>query len=423
MMHDVLAAARREDLDEVGQLVVSELVTNALLHAGTAIMLSIEVLADGVLIEVADGSTHLPAERDYAALAGTGRGLALVHQLCQSWGARATSTGKTVWARVADAEGPSGSAGTTDGGPVPAQESTDRPEDVRSGAQARTVRVQLLNVPLLMHQAWHQHAEALMREYLLTRLTTDESRALREHAMASDAMALLHDQIPTPPLPGGSQRLGDVEELLTSLVEPASTLPSSWLEVQEVSIANFQVLDAVIEDAVALAEADELLAAPVQPELRELRRWICAQVDEQSHGAPPVPWAPPSPAALPPSSFDGLAWDTGPVDRSTKALVAADDSNRIIAVSNPAGQLLGYEDPTELLGHRLLVLIPRRFHQAHLAGFTMFLTSGRRPLLDTEVTLPFVRRDGTEVSLRLEVDVVSPVGEQRVFVAELDRPR
>ena len=34
------------------------------------------------------------------------------------------------------------------------------------GAEARCT-VELLNVPLLLHVAWHQHAEALLREYLL----------------------------------------------------------------------------------------------------------------------------------------------------------------------------------------------------------------------------------------------------------------
>jgi PAS domain S-box-containing protein len=114
-------------------------------------------------------------------------------------------------------------------------------------------------------------------------------------------------------------------------------------------------------------------------------------------------------------------WDTGPVDRSRAALVAADDSNRIIAVSEQALALLGYQSADQLLGHRLLALIPQRFHQAHLAGFSMYLTAGRRPLLDTEVTVPFLRCDGTEAPLRLKVEVVSAGGDHRVFVAHLAR--
>ena len=414
---EALATAGRDDLVEAVELVVSELVTNALLHAGTTIALSVHAGVDGVLLEVADGSAHLPAQRDYATLAGTGRGLGLVHRLADSWGSRPTPAGKTVWAWVTDS-GESEPADVPASAPARTGPDDDADRRVAPGA----VAVRLLNLPLLMHLVWHQHADALLREYLLARLEADEEAALAEHAMASDAMALLYDQIPAPDLPGATTQIGDVDELLTFLVEPRPTLRSGWLEVPAESLRSFRVLDGVMERALALADADELLAAPVQPELRELRRWICAEVARQGDGGRPRPWTPPTSAPPPGAMVSTAEWDSAPVDRSTKALVAADDSDRIIAVSDPALALLGYDDAARLLGHRLLVLIPPRFHQAHLAGFTMYLTAGRRPLLDTTVTLPFVRADGVEVSMTMEVGVVQTAGGRRVFVAEITQP-
>jgi PAS domain S-box-containing protein len=195
-------------------------------------------------------------------------------------------------------------------------------------------------------------------------------------------------------------------------------LPSGWLEIPEESVRAFEVLDGAIESAVALADAELLLAPPAQPELRELRRWICAEVARQCAGGQPTAWRPLPPATAA-SSVDLAGWDPEPVLRSDRARLAADDTDRIVAVSGSALRLLGYDRPDELVGCRVLVVIPERFHQAHLAGFAMYLTTGRQPLIGTTVTVPFVRRDGQEVPLRLTIEAPSTAGNRRVFVAEL----
>lgn len=391
---------------------MSELVTNALLHTATAIDVAARVDADGLLLEVFDESTALPTERGNDVLAGTGRGLALVHELTAGWGARRTSAGKVVWARVGAIETP---AGPDDDLPEGRDSSP-----VDHGADGAHVSVVLRNVPLLMHLAWHEHAETVLREYLLARLEHDEVAALAEHAVASSAMALLHDQVPAPDLPGGVLRLDDVTQLLTAVVEPAASLTEGVLRLPHDEVAGFATLDAVMDAALVLADADQLLAAPMQPELRELRRWLCDQVETQSAGGEPVPWAPPPMLAAPGARVPASDWDHEPVDRSAEALVAADDSNRIIAISRPALDLLGYADAADLIGQRLLALIPRRYHQGHLAGFTRYLTHGRAPLIGTPAVVPFVRADGTETPVRLLIDVVAVGDGRRVFVAALE---
>jgi hypothetical protein len=84
--------------------VLSELATNAALHARSSYTVKIELYDDGLLIEVTDGSSRLPRARNYAPDATTGRGMGLVAALSLEWGTTTVPAGKTVWARVAPDE-------------------------------------------------------------------------------------------------------------------------------------------------------------------------------------------------------------------------------------------------------------------------------------------------------------------------------
>jgi anti-sigma regulatory factor (Ser/Thr protein kinase) len=81
-------------------LLVTELVTNAILHARTPLQLTLESRPGSVRIGVEDESNEQPAVRRYESDAVTGRGLALVEQLASSWGVDATPSGKVVWCEV-----------------------------------------------------------------------------------------------------------------------------------------------------------------------------------------------------------------------------------------------------------------------------------------------------------------------------------
>ncbi|MET9356981.1 SpoIIE family protein phosphatase [Streptomyces sp. NPDC006617] len=87
-------------LDEtafVTELVVSELVTNAIRYGEPPIRL--RLIRDSALIcEVSDASSTSPHLRRAHAYDEGGRGLLLVAQLTQRWGSRQTVNGKTIWA-------------------------------------------------------------------------------------------------------------------------------------------------------------------------------------------------------------------------------------------------------------------------------------------------------------------------------------
>lgn len=86
-----------EDLAFTTELILSELVTNAIRYGGTPIR--VRVLRDRSLIcEVFDGSNTAPHLR-YAAMTDEGgRGLFLVAQLAERWGTRYLPGGKVIWA-------------------------------------------------------------------------------------------------------------------------------------------------------------------------------------------------------------------------------------------------------------------------------------------------------------------------------------
>lgn len=81
-------------------LVVSELVTNAMTHAGTDIDLTVSEHRRDIRVAVRDGSPDLPVER-ISASGEHGLGLAIVASLASTWGVLSqTEGGKVVWAVI-----------------------------------------------------------------------------------------------------------------------------------------------------------------------------------------------------------------------------------------------------------------------------------------------------------------------------------
>jgi PAS domain S-box-containing protein len=396
---------RRPDLSESAELLVSEVVTNALLHAGTDISLAATLDEDGVEVQVGDGSLHLPSRRRYGATAGTGRGLKMLESLVDDWGVVRHADGKTVWFRL-------GSGDRRAGGPVVG--STTRSEE--SVHLRDKVHVRLDNMPLLLHAAWQEHAEALLREYLLVSLDDVGEESIQMHAEAVDAIALLEEHVP----PAGADFTDDV--VLEGVVEPLVSADTVDLPVPRESIAHFETLDRAIQAALDLSADGLVLTPPTQPEVEAFRRWLCRQVLSQSAGGAPEPWTVPD---------DGLSdyvrrrvppgWDPSSVTGAGRALIASDEGSQILAISPEATALLGYDDPSELLGQRVVAIVPERYRQAHVAGFTMYLLVGRRALIGRPVLVPALRRDGSEIDVEMQVDE-HRVGEGRSLVVAELRP-
>ena len=78
-------------------LMVSELVTNSVLHGGPPVVVAVDCLGDSLQIRVRDGSTQLPAPREAQQTDENGRGLALVAEMSADWGIDPVEDGKHVW--------------------------------------------------------------------------------------------------------------------------------------------------------------------------------------------------------------------------------------------------------------------------------------------------------------------------------------
>jgi anti-sigma regulatory factor (Ser/Thr protein kinase) len=89
------------DLTDVAQLVISELVTNALVHTHGAVRLDLTLTGDRLRMAVSDSSPRAPARPvvvDWEATGG--RGLLLIEAMSGAWGSVPVSGGKQVWSEI-----------------------------------------------------------------------------------------------------------------------------------------------------------------------------------------------------------------------------------------------------------------------------------------------------------------------------------
>lgn len=99
---EVLASWQAHTLQGDAVLTVSELATNAVLHAKTPFTLALALEVEVLRIAVTDGSAApLPTRDPLAVESPSGRGLAIVAALSATWGSNSTdANGKTVWCEL-----------------------------------------------------------------------------------------------------------------------------------------------------------------------------------------------------------------------------------------------------------------------------------------------------------------------------------
>jgi len=100
---DALMSWHLTHLTDTAILLISELVTNAVLHArtnGLGLALQLEVHRTWLRIEVHDADLREPQPRTPAGLEESGLGLVLVDALADRWGVEETPAGKAVWAEL-----------------------------------------------------------------------------------------------------------------------------------------------------------------------------------------------------------------------------------------------------------------------------------------------------------------------------------
>jgi PAS domain S-box-containing protein len=214
------------------------------------------------------------------------------------------------------------------------------------------------------------------------------------------------------PLPSDHPaQLEDVPELVDLPVDVLGEDPA----------ADFAVLQDVLDEAERLARSDRLLMRPGLPEIVAVRDWAAESVIAQLAGQRPSPW----PGAAAERFAQHVAeedrhsdWDVSPVRDARHGAVAADDANRILAVSKPLADLLGW-DPADLVGRRVVAIVPPQYREAHVAGFTRHLTTGQAHALDVRLELPVLCADGSEVACAFFIQAHRSNSGRSIYVARV----
>lgn len=391
--------ALRELLHECGQqtwldaaqLAVTELVTNVVLHAHTPLVVR-ATCGSELRVEVADESPVRPTQREYGEGAMTGRGMGLVAAVTHSHGVISTpSGGKAVWFVIKDSAG-----GDATEQPRAWSDLIDELEQPR---RQGTMRVLLPQLPPTLWLAAEQRHDALLRELALGR---DERDPFHDDLAVADGAsarlsAAVHEVL------AEAKARGDVRDPLPSnhpgALEPVAPTVDVELFLSPQDGEAFAVAQDVLDEAERRATAAQMLTRPGLPEVIALRDWACEQIIAQLNGQQPSPW--PGTDA---ERFTDLYyhedwpsdWDSSSVSQAEVGLVAADDRNRIIAISAPLASTLGWA-ANELVGRRIVAIVPPQFREAHVAGFTRHLTTGQAHALGVELDLPVLKADGTQL--------------------------
>lgn len=96
LVRDVLGA-HDDELVSSAELLVSELVSNTVLHTSGAPLVEVRLTDDLVRVEVYDTDASMPRRRVPDADSPGGRGLLLLDRIASRWGADPVDDGKVVW--------------------------------------------------------------------------------------------------------------------------------------------------------------------------------------------------------------------------------------------------------------------------------------------------------------------------------------
>lgn len=268
---------------------------------------------------------------------------------------------------------------------------------------ATTATLQQLPVPLF--RAFEEQAAGLLREYTLTVLggaaqPFDLADVNRARSAKVEVASRVNDAVSAGWASGARPAPNNVD-----------------IELGGVDVGAFGVLQGVLDHANRLAHTGDLLVLPVLPEVAALRNWICDQVTAQAAGASAHAWHLPDSLEQPGRPLAVWA-GTGDLP-SDQAWLVGDDANRIIAASEPVLELLGW-DTEELIGQRIVVVIPPPLRELHIASFTRGLLTGEHRLLNQPLDVAAHTRDGRDIDVRLTLHKHRGGSGRTVFLAHLE---
>lgn len=282
-VRECLESSGLHDLVDDARLIVSELVTNALLHAGLPAELVVSLAPPMARLEVRDRSPVPPTRPERNDEAMTGRGLHLIEGLAYDWGVEQLPPGKVVWAQLV--AGPRRGTSKRDEDELLARWMSEEPWPDTLEGTAKLFTVHLGEVPTDLLLAAKAHVDNLVREFTLaaagartgaTGAVPAPIAELIEKVVGSFANA--RQDIKRQAL--GAARAGlDHVSLELTLPLSAATAGEEYLRA--------------LDEADAYCRAARLLTLESPAQQRVFRRWyveeLIAQLQQAATGADPVP--------------------------------------------------------------------------------------------------------------------------------------
>ena len=287
----LLAGTAVENILDLAELCASELVTNAVLHAATTLEFEIRYDPTSVRLRVSDLSHNPPVLSRHSRTASTGRGLAMVAAVADSWGVdQLDGRGKSVWCVLTDHGADAVTLDIADvmdawelsSAEVPQQHAAPRDQSLTS-----TV-VTLAGYPVDLGLGLQEHYEAVVREcQLLAAPRADEASPLPDRllglalALAQRYTEELFDLARPDPRRLAAQARGLASVDLTYEVTPEL-------------MARLRTWQQVLDDVDEFSRRGDLLAPMISAPLAGLRTWALREFVRQSAGSSPTPWPGPS---------------------------------------------------------------------------------------------------------------------------------
>lgn len=277
----------RSELAECAEVGISELVTNALLHAEGRIQVRVRGTREHPRVEVLDASTEPPLLPTNApdgddVLLTFGRGLSIVARSSEAWGADIDDDGKVVWftpsAEFSDV-GPDGQITGHALGDATAEHATD------------PISVELCDVPLADYIAFHHHFRGLRREVRLLALAHEADYPLAKHL---SEVFTAH---------GRTLAFGAGSDAVTRAQQSGAATVDLHLKVGRRAARDVGRFIDLLELTDAFGREEKLLSLARTPAQREFQNWFLGEFVSQAEDAAPRRW-------------------TGSVDRATRTSVS-----------------------------------------------------------------------------------------------------
>lgn len=285
-VRDILTEIGREDLVPSAELGVSELVTNAIIHAAPPLTVAIRGTVEHPRVEVTDAApgplraTTLEVADEADVPTTFGRGLALVAMHSQNWGSFTTNSGsyKLVWFEPAASMRPD-----ADLSPIYDHPDEEPVADAEPAPGSYVVR--LRNFPIPMYSAMRLYQFELRRELRLLSLADPE-----RYPIAAETLDAFTTAIANRPPDSSFDRADD------AVGTDTVTLDIECVTPPDTPVFLGRLLAALKRCYESFAD-EHLLAMRPPPDLETFQEWFYGEFVRQATGAQPQPWT--GPMAMP----------------------------------------------------------------------------------------------------------------------------